>query len=127
MQEGNANPLLISNAVDDMAVEMERLSEYFDPELPATFRFLAEAARDPQGATKTVIYGAVKSAENVMSFLGQRALGIGINALGAIEQHISTAVAATLISGLAGAALKISGALPNGWHWLQPLLDHLIK
>ena len=52
-----------------------------DPEVPATFRFLAEAAKDPQGATKTVVYGAVKSGENLLSFLGQRALRIGIKAV----------------------------------------------
>ena len=127
MHEGNANPVVIGDALEDMAAEMEGLPKYFDPELPKTFRFLAEAARDPQGATKTVTYGAVKSAENVISFLGQRALGIGINVLDAVEHHISTAVAATLIAGLSGAALRISGALPNGWHWLQPLLDHLMK
>ncbi len=127
MQEGNADPVAIGNALDDMAAEMERSPKYFDPELPETFRFLAEAAGDPQGATKTVTYGAVKSAENVISFLGQRALGTGKNALGAVEQHISKAVAVMLITGLSRTAFKISEALPNGWHWLQPLVEHLMK
>jgi hypothetical protein len=94
MHEGSANPVVISDALNNMAVEMERQPKYFDPELPETFRFLAEAASDPQGATKTVVYGAVRSVENVVSFLGQRALGIGINAAGAVEQHISKAIAA---------------------------------
>jgi hypothetical protein len=125
MHEGSANPVVIGNALDEMAAEMERSSKYFDPALPTTFRFLAEAARDPLGATKTVIYGAVKSAENVVSFLAQRALGIVTNTIDAVEKHISKAVAATLISGFSGTALVISGALPNGWHWLQPLLDYL--
>ena len=127
MQEGSADPVVISNALNNMAVEMERQQKYFDPELPDTFRFLAEAARDPQGATKTVIYGAVKSAENVVSFLGQRALGIGINAAGAIEQHISKVVARALLVGLSAAALEVSGALPKAWAWLQPLLKSLAK
>jgi hypothetical protein len=127
MQEGSANPVVISDALDQMAAKMEQLPRYFDPEVPATFRFLAEAARDPFGATKTVVYGGVRSAENVVSFLGQKALGIGKNAVDAVDQHISRAVAISLITGLSGAALKISGALPAGWAWLKPLLDALTK
>jgi len=127
MQEGSANPVVIGDALNNMAVEMERLPKYFDPELPETFRFMAEAARDPQGATKTVVYGAVRSAENVVSFLGRRALGIGINVFGAVEQHISKAVAISLIAVLSGVALAISGAVPAGWAWLKPLLEVLSK
>jgi hypothetical protein len=88
---------------------------------------MAEAARDPWGATKAVVYGGVRSAENVFSFLGQRALGIGKNAVSAVEQHISKATAISLITALSGAALSISGALPSGWAWLKPLLDALMK
>jgi isopentenyl diphosphate isomerase/L-lactate dehydrogenase-like FMN-dependent dehydrogenase len=110
-----------------MAAEMERQVAYFDPELPETFRFLAEATKDPTGATKTVAYGGVRSAENVIRFLGRKALGIGANAVGAVGRHISKAVAATLITGLSGTALQISGALPTAWVWLRPLLDALAK
>lgn len=127
MHEGSANPVAISDALNNMAAEMERQSKYFDPELPETFHFLAEVAKDRQGAAKTVVYGAVTSAENVISFLGRRALGIGVNAVSAVEQHISKAVATSLIAGLSGIALSISGALPAGWAWLQPLLDALGK
>ena len=127
MREGSANPVVVSVAINEMADQMEAQLKYFDPELPHTFRFLAEATKDPLGATKTVIYGTVKSAENVTIFLGQRALGIGSKALGAVEQHITTAVAASLIAGLSAAALKISGALPTAWAWLRPLLDALAK
>lgn len=108
-----------------MAAVMEQRSQYFDPELPASFRFLAEAVRDPLGATKTIVYGAIKSAENVVSFLGQRALGIGKKSVEAVETHISKAVATFLIGGLGGAALGLSGALPQGWSWLKPLLTAL--
>jgi hypothetical protein len=101
---------------------MEQRLRYFDPELPATFRFLAEAVPDPSGATRTVIYGAIKSAENVISFLAQKALGIGRKGADAAETHISKAVAALLVAGLSSAALEISGALPHGWAWLKPLL-----
>jgi hypothetical protein len=73
--EADADRAAVGDALDEMANFMER-SSYFDPELPASFRFLAEAARDRLGATRTVVYGAVKSAENLVSFLGQRALGI---------------------------------------------------
>lgn len=90
-------------------------------------RLCPEAINDALGATKTIVYGTVKSAENLIAFLGQRALGIGRNAAGAVEQHISKAVAATLLAGLSGAALKISGALPTAWTWLRPLLDALTK
>jgi hypothetical protein len=127
MHEGSANPVAIGAALIDMAVEMERQPKYFDPELPETFRFLAEATKDPQGATKAVVYGAVRSAENVVSFLGQRALAVGIKAVGAVEQHISAAVATSLFAGLSAVALEISGALPAGWAWLKPLLDALAK
>lgn len=127
MREGDANPFVVSSAVNEMVAGMENLPTYFDPLLPQTFRFLSEATRDPLGATKTVVYGAVKSAENVIAFLGQRALGIGTKVVDAVEHHISKAVAATLIAGLSGVALQISGALPMGWIWLRPLLDALAK
>lgn len=77
MQVGNANPVVIGDVLDSMAVEMEKQSKYFDPGLPMTFRFLAEANKDPFGATKAIVYGRVKSAENLFIFLAQRALGIG--------------------------------------------------
>jgi hypothetical protein len=127
LREGTASPGAIGASIDEMAVEMEARPAYFDPELPETFRFLAEATKDPLGATRTIIYGAVKSAENLVAFLGQRALGIGRNAAGAVEQHISKAVAASLVLILAGAALRISRALPTEWLWLRPLLDALAK
>jgi hypothetical protein len=125
--DGDANPALVSEGLDELAGEMERRPAYFDPELPETFRFLAEATRDPRGATKTVVYGGVRSAENLVSFLGRKALGIGANAVGAVEQNISKAIAATLIAGLSGTALQISGALPTAWAWLRPLLDALAR
>ncbi len=127
MHEGSANPGVIGDALNNMAAEMERQPTYFDPEVPATFRFLAEAAKDPQGATKTVVYGAVKSGENLLSFLGQRALRIGIKAMDGVEKVISAAVATSLTICLADAALSISGALPTHWAWLKPLLDALAK
>jgi hypothetical protein len=127
IHDSDANPALLSAGLTGIAVEMERQPTYFDPELPETFRFLAEASRDPLGATRTVLYGGVRSAENLISFLGRKALGIGAGAVGAIEQHISKAVAAVLITGLSGAALTISGAVPGGWAWLKPLLDTLAK
>jgi hypothetical protein len=123
LSEGCPNPDVVSTAVDKMAVEMEVRQKYFDPGLPQTFRFLAEAARDPLGATKAIVFGTVKSAENVLIFLGQRALSIGKRAVEAAEQHISKAVAASLLVSLSGAALEISGALPTAWAWLRPLLN----
>jgi hypothetical protein len=125
MQEGDADPFVISEALDNMADEMQRQSKYFDPDLPETFRFLAEANKDPLGATKAVVYGGVKSAENVLVFLARRALGIAGKAIDAVQAHISKAIAAFLITGLSGAALKISGSLPAGWAWLKPLLEAL--
>jgi hypothetical protein len=80
--DGDANPAVLSEGLTGIAVEMERRPTYFDPELPETFRFLAEATRDPRGATKTVVYGGVRSAENLISFLGRKALGIGQNLYG---------------------------------------------
>ena len=106
---------------------MERKPKYFDPQLPATFRFLAEAVKDRRGATKAIVYGAVKSLENLFSFLGQRSMGLGKQTGDALEQHISKAVAAALITGFGALALRLSGALPHGWAWLQPLLDALAK
>jgi hypothetical protein len=127
MQEGSASPAAVSTAMEQMAEEMEAQPKYFDPELPHTFRFLAEATKDPMGATKAMVYGSVKSAENVMAFLGQRALGIGQKAVEAVEQHISKAVAKTLVLSLGAAALQISGAIPTAWGWLRPLLETLVK
>jgi hypothetical protein len=125
--EGDANPNAVGEALSKMVTEMERQPKYFDPELPASFRFLAEAVRDRAGATKTVVYGAVKSAENLISFLGQRALGIGKKAIDGVEQNISRAVAVSLTLGLGGAALMLSGALPASWAWLKPLLEALAR
>lgn len=126
-REGDANPAVVGEALEEIAAVMERQPKYFEPELPATFRFLAEAVKDPAGANKTVVYGSVRSAENLISFLGQKALGVATKAADAVEQHISKAVAAFLISGLTAAALQISGSLPAGWPWLKPLLDALVK
>jgi hypothetical protein len=123
MHEGQANPTVVAEALDEIAAEMERRPKYFDPQLPTTFRFLAEAVRDREGAALTIVYGAVKSVENLLAFLAQKALGIATRASDAVEQHISKGIAAFLITSLAGAALKISGALPAGWGWLKPLLD----
>jgi hypothetical protein len=123
--EADADREIVGDALDEMAAVMEQHPKYFDPELPATFRFLSEAVRDPLGATKTVVYGAIKSAQNLVSFLGQRALGIGKKGAEAVEAHVSKAVAASLIAGLGTAALRVSGALPEGWAWLKPLLAAL--
>jgi hypothetical protein len=122
--EADADREPVADAMDEMAAVMEQRPKYFNPDLPASFRFLAEAVRDRSGATKTVVFGAVKSAENVVSFLGQRALGIGKKSLEAVETHISRAVATSLIVGLSSAAIGLSGALPQGWAWLKPLLWH---
>ena len=65
-REGDTNPEAVGDVLDQMAEKMERQTKYFDPELPASFRFLAEAVKDRVGATKTVVYGAVKSAENLI-------------------------------------------------------------
>ena len=127
LREGDANPGVVGDALEGMAAEMERRPKYFDPELPASFRFLAEAVRDPAGVNKTVVYGSVRSAENLISFLGQKLLGIATKTADSVERHISKAVAAFLITSLAGAALQISGALPVGWAWLKPLLDAASK
>ena len=125
--EDKANRDAVAESLDQMATAMEQRPQYFHPELPESFRFLAEAARDPRGATHTVVYGAIKSAENLISFLGQRALGIGKVGAEAIEKHISKGVAAMLVTGLGGAALQLSGALPQGWAWLKPLLEAASK
>ena len=57
-REGDTNTHDVGEALDEMAAEMEQQPKYFDPELPATFRFLAEAVKDRVGATKTIVYGA---------------------------------------------------------------------
>ena len=93
---------------------MERKPKYFDPQLPATFRFLAEAVKDRRGATKAIVYGAVKSLENLFSFLGQRSMDLGKKTGDALEQHISKAVAAALITGFGTLALRLSCALRMG-------------
>ncbi len=96
-RDGDADRDAVGDALEQLADRMDEREKYFDADLPVTFRFLAEAVRDPRGATKTVVYGAVRSAENLISFLGQKSLGIGRNAVEGVEQHISKAVAALLI------------------------------
>ena len=125
--DGDANPVLVGDALEKMAAAMEVEPKYFAPELPTSFRLIVEALRDPAGATKTIVYGAVKSAENLISFLAKRALGVAKSALEGVEQHISKGIASALIVGLGGSALMLSGALPQGWAWLKPLLEYLMK
>jgi hypothetical protein len=129
LREGDANLMVLAEGLHEMAAVMEHpdAREYFHRELPATFRFLAEAVKDPMGATTVVVYGAVTSAENLISFLVRKALGIATESADAVEKHISKAVTLVLIGSLTGAALKISGALSAGWAWLKPLLDALAK
>jgi TIR domain-containing protein len=127
LDEGRADRNKVGRALDEIAETMEERDKYFAPELPASFRFLAESVKDPVGATRAVVYGAVKSVENLISFLGQKALGIGQKATDALESNISKAVATSLLLGLGGAALQVSGALPAHWAWLKPLLDGLSK
>ncbi len=122
MQDVNADPAVVADALNSMAAEMEKQPNYFDSELPMTFRFLAEANKDPFGATRYVVFGSVKSAENLFIFLAQRALGIGKKAIDGVEQHISKGVAAGLITLFSSAILTLSGALPTGWAWLKALL-----
>jgi hypothetical protein len=123
--EGDANPNTVGDALDKMVAEIERQPKYFDPEVPKMFRILTEALRDPMGATKTVVYGAFRSAENLMRFLFRKALGIGTKALNVVEDHISKVVAGFLITSLGAVALQLFGALPTGWVWLKPLLGAL--
>jgi hypothetical protein len=118
---------VVSEALEQMAATMEQQRKYFDPKLPSTFRFLSEAVRDPIGATKTAVFGAVISAENLIKFLVTRALGIVTRAVDAVESHISKVVAISLISGFSLAAAQLSGALPAGWAWLKPLLEAIAK
>jgi hypothetical protein len=127
LREGDANPNTVGDALDKMAAEIEQHPKYFAPEIPATFRFLTEALRDPMGATKTIVYGALRSAENLMLFLFRKALGIGTKALDGVEDHISIAVKTFLLTSLAAVALQLSEALPTPWAWLKPLLGALMK
>jgi hypothetical protein len=120
---GDADPQAVGALLEQIAIEMEGRPKYFDPELLSSFRFLAEAVKDPMEATKTVVYGAVKSIENLLSFLGQRALGIGRKATESLE--ISKGVATDLVIGFGAAALNLSESLPHGWGWLKPLLEAL--
>jgi hypothetical protein len=127
MREGEADPTVVSEVLDELAAKMEEQPTYFDPELPATFRWLAEAVRDPLGATRAVVFGAVRSIENLLSFLGRKALGIATNVADAVEKHISKVVAGSLILGISALAIRLSGALPIEWAWLKPLLSALAK
>lgn len=124
-REGEADPTVVGDALDEMAAKMVQQAKYFDPEVPATFRFLAESVRDPYGATKTVVYGAVRTAQNVICYLGRKALGIATKAIDAVEDHISKGVATFLLTSLSAAALKLNGVLPTSWEWLKPLLELL--
>lgn len=124
---GEADPSAVGEVLDQMADKMEQNAKYFDPELPRSYRFLAEAVKDRVGATKTAVYGAVRSVENVVIFLCQRALGIGKRTGDEVEKHISKVVAATLVFYLSDPVLKLSTALPHAWTWLKPLLVTLAK
>jgi len=124
---GTTTPIAVIEALEDVATRTEAEPKYFDPEIPASFRAVAEAVRDPIGATKAMIYGAVKSIENLIVFLGQKALGLGRSTIEAVQGGISKSVATALTLGLGTAALQLSGALPQGWAWIKPLLEKLAQ
>ncbi|MFI5032166.1 MAG: hypothetical protein ACHQPH_15830 [Reyranellales bacterium] len=126
-EEGLASASEVALHVDQLAEHTESLPRYFDPDLPRSLRFLSNALRDPGGATRTMVYGAVKSVENVLAFVAERALAITRASLTAVEAHISKALGAALISGLGGVGLSLSGILPHGWSWLKPVLDAISK
>jgi energy-coupling factor transporter ATP-binding protein EcfA2 len=124
-REGETNPPELGEALEDIAAKMDRRPEYFDASLPASFRFVLEALRDPVGATKVAAYGAVKSIENLFSFLGRTALGIGKGATKGVETLLSKAVATSLIIAIGDAALRLSGVYPQWLGWLKGLLEFL--
>ena len=73
-------------------------------------RFVVEVI-DGLDLSATLVYGAVKSAENLFSFLAQRALGIVKKVIDGVEQSITKAIAGSLLLGLGGIALHLSGGL----------------
>lgn len=126
-QEGRVNPAIVARALAEIAAEMEKMPEYFNPELAESFRSLEDAVNDPHGATPVVVDGAVKSTRNVLSFLAPLALRASKFTAGVAGKVITAEVAKVLIGKLAAAALRISGALPSEWTWLRPLLEALAR
>jgi hypothetical protein len=117
----------VAKVLDSIAGNMEGESKYFDAELPRTFRLLAEAAKDPYGATRTVVYGAVRSAENVFIFVGQIALGLAAGTADGAKTGISKAVAAGLFVFLSGLGLHLAGIAPGALSWIKPVLEAIQK
>jgi hypothetical protein len=127
IREGDADPHTVGDALEEIAGGMERQAKFFDPELPISFRYLAEAVRDPTGATKAIVYGAVKVVQNLMVFLSQRALGFAQKTVDALEEKISKKVASALLIIFGTAALRLSGTLPQDWTWLKTILEIIAK
>ena len=98
-----AKPTDVGGGVDEMAVVMEQQAKYFDRNCPPHSAIL-QAVSDPAGATRAVIYGAVRARNDQLP--GQRA--------GRRHEDRYAVAAAVLITSLGMAAERFQ-ALPAGW------------
>jgi hypothetical protein len=131
----DAPPAKVAEVLDGIAATMEKEAMYFDPDLPRSFRWLAEAAKDPGGATKTVVYGGVTSAENVASFLARRALGLTNAALDGAEEGVKKGVETAFSRGISvalfvllfGTVAQLTGLAPGALNWIGAALNAIKK
>ena len=70
-----------------------------------------------------MVYGAVRSVENLVIFLGQTVLEGVKRTVQAAVAGISEEAASELLNQLAQTTQHLSAALPEKWAWLQPLLE----
>jgi hypothetical protein len=113
----------VGRALDTIVGEMERAQSYFDPEVPRTFRFVTEGVRDPIGASKAIIFGAVRSFENLLIEASQRL----VRSLKKAADNTETAVASKATIVIAGVLVaggtSLLGLVPGAGTWLRVVLD----
>jgi hypothetical protein len=117
----------VAKVLDSMAGTMEKNETYFDPELPESIRWVSEALKDPGGASRSAVFGGVRSAENVFIFLAQRALGLVKAPFDGAEIGLRQTTAAALIGLFFGIGVQLSVLAPGAVPWLKPVLEAIQK
>jgi hypothetical protein len=113
----------LGQALDTIVREMESAPSYFDPEVPRTFMFVTEGVRDPVGASKAIIFGAVRSLENLLIGASRRLVRSLRNAADNIETVIASKATIVIAGVLVAGGTSLLGLVPGAGAWLKPVLD----
>lgn len=111
----------IAKRMEPIIDVMEQEPKYFDPEIPRTFRFLSEAAKDPDGVGRLAIYGLIRSAENLMIGTSNLFLGMIKGAIKNASEIIASKAAIVFATFLVSGISAIVGLAPGLGPWLTSI------